>query len=245
MTLVPRLLAIAACACVLAGQTQSPGTVKVNPKDGLSYVWIPPGAFQIGCSQGDTQCFDPEIPPVKREISRGFWMGNTEVTQEAWQRVMGTNPSSHKGEKLPVENITWDDAAKYCGTVGMRLPTEAEWEYAARAATTAARYLADVNAVAWHGGNSQNKPHQVATKLPNAWGLYDMLGNVWEWVADWYGDHYLPVDLTDPRGPNDGTMRVRRGGAFDDAPRYARASFRSRQRPSYHFGNLGVRCAGN
>ncbi len=171
-------------------------------------------------------------------------MGRTEVTQEAWQRVMGSAPSSFKGPHRPVENVTWDDAGNYCKAVDMRLPTEAEWEYAARAGSTTGRY-GDLDAVAWHGGNSQRATHDVGLKQANAWGLYDMLGNVWEWVSDWFGDQYPPADQADPQGPAMGTVRVRRGGAFDDAPRYARASFRSSSRTSYRYNNLGVRCVGN
>ncbi|HTS27168.1 MAG TPA: formylglycine-generating enzyme family protein [Bryobacteraceae bacterium] len=242
-----------ATGVLLAGQTEPsartaamarPGTTKLNPKDGLTYVWIPPGTFGMGCSAGDAECFGPEGPAHQVTISRGFWMGQTEVTQEAWQRVMGTAPSNFKGDKRPVENITWDDAQHYCQAVGMRLPTEAEWEYAARAGSTASRY-SDVDSVAWHSGNSQAKTHEVALKQPNAWLLYDMLGNVWEWVSDWYADQYLPIDQTDPTGPGMGATRVRRGGSWDTPQRYSRASFRSSSRTSYRFSNLGVRCVGN
>jgi formylglycine-generating enzyme required for sulfatase activity len=228
----------------MTAQAQMPGAPKVNPKDGLTYVWIPPGKFQMGCSPGDNECFDPENSPWQVTISRGFWMGQTEVTQEAWQRVMGTAPSNFKGPKRPVENITWDDAGNYCKVVDMRLPTEAEWEYAARAGTSTSRY-GDTNSIAWHGGNSRNATHDVAGKQANAWGLYDMLGNVWEWVSDWFADQYPPADTADPQGPAMGTVRVRRGGSWDSAPRYARASFRSSSRTSYRYSNLGVRCVGN
>ena len=238
-------------SCILLSAQTEPvnpvlraGATKVNAKDGLTYVWIPPGTFQMGCSPGDTECFDPEKSPWRVAISKGFWMGQTEVTQEAWQRVMGKNPSTSKGAKLPVVEITWDDARSYCQAADMRLPTEAEWEYTARAGTTGSRY-GDLEAIAWHSGNSQRKTHETGEKQANAWGLYDMLGNVWEWVADWYADEYPPASASDPQGPASGTMRVRRGGAFDDSPRYARASFRSRSRTSYHYGNLGVRCVGN
>jgi formylglycine-generating enzyme required for sulfatase activity len=221
-----------------------PGTAKVNTKDGLTYVWIPPGKFQMGCSPGDTECFDPEKSPWQVTISKGFWMGQTEVTQEAYQRVMGKNPSTSKAPRLPVEEVTWDDAVSYCKAVDMRLPTEAEWEYAARAGTTGARY-GDLDVIAWQATNSQKKTHEVGGKQANAWGLYDILGNVWEWVSDWYTDDYPTAAQADPQGPADGTVRVRRGGAFDDSPRYARASFRSRGRTSYHYNNLGMRCVGN
>jgi formylglycine-generating enzyme required for sulfatase activity len=130
-------------------------------------------------------------------------MGETEVTQESYRRVMGKNPSRFKGPKLPVEQVTWNDARRYCRTVDMRLPTEAEWEYAARAGGTGSRY-GDVDAIAWHHGNSQRKTHEVGGKQPNPWGLYDMLGSVVELVADWFGP-YSKGSTTDPQGPPTGS----------------------------------------
>lgn len=138
----------------------------------------------MGCSQGDKECGDNEQPAHEVTITRGFWIGQTEVTQEAYQRVMnGQNPSRFKGARLPVETISWNDADAYCRAIGGRLPTEAEWEYAARAGSTDGRY-GDVDQIAWYGKNSGNKTHEVAGKAPNTWGLYDTLGNVWEWTAD-------------------------------------------------------------
>src|SRR4029079_17468029 len=107
------------------------------PKDGLKYVWIPKGTYQMGCSPGDDECMDREKPPHTVTISQGFWIGQTEVTQEAYRLVKGVNPSSFKGPNRPVDNLSWEDARSYCEAVGFRLPTEAEWEYAARAGTAA------------------------------------------------------------------------------------------------------------
>ncbi len=219
------------------------GATKVNAKDGLTYVWIPPGTFQMGCSPGDTECDSDEKPPHKVTITKGFWLGQTEVTQEAWQRVMRTDPSNFKGAKLPVENITWNDAKSYCQAAGMRLPTEAEWEYAARAGSTASRY-GNLDGIAWYSANSGSKTHDVGGKQANAWGLQDMLGNVWEWVADWYAN-YPPGDATDPQGPASGTERALRGGSWVDGARVARVSFRLRVEPAYHAVNFGFRCGGN
>jgi len=221
-----------------------PGAVRVNPKDGLTYVWIPPGTFQMGCSPGDGDCSVQEKPPHQVTITKGFWMGQTEVTQEAYRRVMGTNPSFDEGPKLPVESINWSDAKSYCEAVGMRLPTEAEWEYSARAGSTESRY-GDLDAVAWYNGNSPGRPQEVGGKQANAWGLHDMLGNVREWVADWYSDHYAPGNATDPVGQNNGTHRVNRGGSRFDAPKGVRASDRFRGDPEGHGPLNGVRCAGN
>ena len=198
----------------------SQGKTKVNPRDGLTYVWIPPGTFQMGCSPGDDQCDSDEKPAHTVAITKGFWMGQTEVTQAAYQRVMGRNPSFRHGDRLPAEGVTWDEANAYCGAVGMRLPTEAEWEYAARAGSTASRH-GDVDAVAWHDGNSGQQTHEVGQKGPNAWKLYDMLGNVWEWVADWYDLSYSSQSPSqDPQGPSSGENRALRGSAWGGiAPR--------------------------
>ena len=216
----------------------------VNPKDGLTYIWIKPGKFMMGCSPGDQQCFPSEKPPHEVEITRGFWMGQTDVTQAAYRKVTGQSPSDFKGGLRPVEQVTWTEASDYCQAVGLRLPTEAQWEYAARAGTTTSMY-GELDQIAWYDKNSGLSTHDVKTKLPNAWGLYDMLGNVWEWVADWYDEsYYNKSPARDPSGPTAGTQRVLRGGSWDVDPQVVRASYRSWVEPGYRVNNFGFRCAG-
>ena len=219
----------------------SAGTVKLNTKDGLNYVWIPPGTFTMGCSPGDKECYRNESPAHQVTITKGFWMGQTPVTQEACQRVRGRNPNDFKGPGLPVDSIRWRDAKQYCEAVGMRLPSEAEWEYAARAGTTGARY-GDLNAIAWYGGR---RTHPVGTKQPNAWGLYDMLGNVEQWTADWYGETYYDQRVArDPQGPAGGDNRTLRGGSWSSVPRGLRVSVRSWANPGDRYDGTGFRCVG-
>jgi formylglycine-generating enzyme required for sulfatase activity len=217
------------------------GATMVNPKDGLTYVWIPPGTFQMGSSPGDSECSEDEQPAHEVTIARGYWMGQTVVTQDAYVRVMGRNLSYFSGEQLPVENVNWKEAQEYCEAVGMRLPTEAEWEYAARAGTTGSRY-GEIDRIAWYKGNSGKQTHPVAEKEPNAWGLYDMLGNIWEWVSDWRAN-YQAGSQRDPAGPASGEYRVLRGGSFYDYPPSVRAPCRSRLAPELRHGVIGLRCA--
>jgi formylglycine-generating enzyme required for sulfatase activity len=224
----------------------SPGTPKVNLKDSQTYVWIPPGSFAMGCSEEDADCFPIEKPSHEVTIAKGFWMGNTEVTQEAFEHVMGTNPSYFKGAQLPVEQVAWFEAEDYCGRVGLRLPTEAEWEYGARAGSTGSRY-GDLSGVAWFFGHSGSKTHEVGRKLRNNWGLYDMLGNVYEWVGDWYGYKYSAATQTDPVARTEGSShnRVARGGSwYDGVPKVVRVSFRGGAAPEKRSNYIGFRCAG-
>jgi TonB family protein len=200
-----------------------------NAKDGQTYVWIPPGNFMMGCSQDDTECNDSEKPAHAAGIAKGFWLGRTEVTQAAYQHVTGGNPSRNRGDQLPVESVTWNDAVNYCTAAGGRLPTEAEWEYAARAGAAGARY-GELEAIAWYSGNSGGTTHPVALKQANAFGLYDMLGNVWEWVEDAY-----------PGNPS----RMLKGGAPFMDVRNVRASSRFWVAPSSATGGRGFRCAMN
>jgi serine/threonine protein kinase len=220
----------------------SPRAPALNPKDGQYYLWIPPGTFTMGCS-GDGECEDDEKPVHEVTITKGFWIGQTEATQEAYQKMTGHNPSRFKGAKLPVENITWDQAQAFCRAVGMRLPSEAEWEYAARAGSRANRYGV-LNQIAWYRGNSGSETHEVGMKLPNVWGLQDMLGNAMEWVADWSAP-YSVGGFTDPRGPASGRARVQRGGAMNTVQGRVRLSARFRQPPESLFNVTGVRCVGN
>ncbi len=226
-----------AAAAVAAGRA---GATKVNPKDGLSYVWIPPGTFMMGCSPGDTQCSSDEKPAHQVTITRGFWFGQTPVTQQAYQRVTGQNPSRFKGADLPVETVNWDEAKAYCAAVGGRLPTEAEWEYAARAGSTGARY-GNLDKIAWYSENSGGKTHEVGQKLANAFGLYDMLGNVWQWVADWSGE-YQPGAQADPSGAESGPAP--RGGSWDSWEEEMRVSYRLRVDPDVRNNGIGLRCVG-
>src|ERR1039458_8387278 len=176
-------------------------------------------------------------------ITKGFWLGQTEVTQAPYQRVVGTNSSYFKGADLPVEEFSWDQAQAYCQAIGGRLPTEAEGNMrrgreACRAGTAIS------TASRGYYGNSGGHTHDVAQKEANAWGLYDMLGNVWEWTADWYGG-YAPGSAVDPAGPVSGQSRALRGGAWNNGPRYARVSYRSRLEPGNRKNNIGLRCAGD
>jgi formylglycine-generating enzyme required for sulfatase activity len=199
-----------------------------NLKDGLKYVLIPAGRFIMGCSPGDTECEGVEEPSSAEQIANGFWLGQTEVTQVAWKKVNGGgNPSHFKGDQLPVESVDWNQASAYCNAIGGRLPTEKEWEYAARAGTTGRRYGA-IDAIAWYSANSGEMTHPVALKQANALGLYDMLGNVWEWTADNY----------------DAEHRVLRGGSWVSDARNVRVSLRGRYEPTQRYTDMGFRCVG-
>ena len=221
---------IAGAAAMLLSAQQ-----KMNSKDGLTYVWIPPGKFQMGCSPGDAACDDNERPVHEVTIVRGFWLGQTPVTQQAYQRVVGKNPSGHAGPNLPVEYVDWSEAQAYCVAIGGRLPTEAEWEYAARAGSTGARY-GNLDEIAWYAANSGGQSHEVAQKPANAFGLYDMLGNVWQWVADWFGPY--------PSVAAAGQLKENRGGSWGTAVNMVRASYRGFVEPTHRGGKLGLRCVG-
>ena len=177
---------------------------------GMEFVWVPAGEFRMGSTSAES--YDDERPLTRVRISRGFYLGKYEVTQDQWQGVMRTNISEFSGcGQCPVERVSWDDAQEFIGRLNAqaggnryRLPTEAEWEYAARAGTGGDRY-GELDAIAWCGNdNSGSRTHPVGQKAPNAWGLYDMLGNVWEWVEDRYGG-YPGGSVMDPRGPGSGS----------------------------------------
>jgi len=229
--------------------TPRPGEVRTNSQDGQPYVWIPPGSFQMGCSPSDSECDADEKPPHPVTIARGFWMGQTPVTVGAYKkfakatgRSLPSAPSFPQDDTHPVVNVDWEDAKAYCTWAGGRLPTEAEWEYAARSGSTAAR-LGELDQIAWYAGNSGGHTHPVATKAPNQWGLYDVLGNVWEWCADWFDpEWYQKREEKDPSGPPKGELRVLRGGSWDLVPRVVRVSFRGWSQPVYRFGGIGFRC---
>jgi len=220
-----------------------PINLKTNSKDDLKYVWIAPGKFVMGCSGDYPDCPGDAKPAHEVTITKGFWLGQTEVTQAAYEKVIGKNPSFFRGRSLPVESTTWQDTQNYCTSAGGRLPTEAEWEYAARAGTTEPRY-GDLNKIAWYRGNSALKTHEVGTLQPNPWGLYDMLGNVWEWTADRYdGDYYKSSPGINPLGPLSGNLpRVLRGGSWDNEVAYFGPSYRSKGGPAYRDGVFGFRC---
>ena len=180
---------------------------------GMEFVRIPAGSFMMGCSTGDTQCKPDENPRHRVQISRAFEIGKYEVTQAQWLATMQTNPSGNKGDTRPVETVSKLEAQDFIARLNAkndgykyRLPTEAEWEYAARAGTDAAN-SDPLDQVAWYAGNSEDETHPVGQKKPNAWGLYDMLGNVREWVSDFYdGNFYNNSPPLDPTGPPPGAI---------------------------------------
>ena len=180
-------------------------------------------------------------------LTKGFWIGETEVTQAQWESVMGNNPSSFKGTDRPVEQVSWNDCQKFIRKVnvalkgGIRLPTEAEWEYACRAGTSGDYGgTGNLEEMGWYSKNSGETTHPVAQKKPNAWGLYDMHGNVWEWCADWHGD-YPSGEVTDPTGPRSGSYRVSRGGSWQVFFSDCRSAYRSGWGPDNRNNFIGFR----
>jgi formylglycine-generating enzyme required for sulfatase activity len=222
-------------------------TTWVNPKDGQKYVWIVPGSFRMGCSASDSECKDNEKPAHRVEIPTGFWLGQTEVTNEAHRRVAPSKASGEKEEpSLPVRGLSWPEAKAYCIATGGRLPTEAEWEYAARGGSSEPYYGVPYR-IAWYANNSGGVPHPVGMKEPNAFGLYDVLGNVSEWVLDRYYNKYdLEADATGPHidQPLSGnSSAIVRGGFWDAELAGIRVSHRAEQLNDQHVETAGVRCA--
>ena len=218
---------------------------------GMEFVLIPAGTFTMGSPDSDAEAYDDEKPVHRVTISQPFYLGKYPVTQAQWEAVMGNNPSRFNGNPThPVENVSWDDVHTFLHKLNERegggnygLPTEAQWEYACRAGTKTPRYHPDVNAISWNQGNSGYRPQPVGQKLPNAWGLYDMLGNVVEWCLDGRRD-YTADAVIDPIGQSHaGAVRVLRGGSWFVSARHVRAAARHWILPAYRFDYLGFRCA--
>jgi formylglycine-generating enzyme required for sulfatase activity len=241
----------------------------------FEFAKIKPGEYMMGCSNGDPDCLADEQPAHRVRITKAFEIGKYEVTQSQWQSVIGTSPAHFKGPDRPVESVSWNDVQQFLARLNQqhdgyryRLPTEAEWEYAARAGTTARYYAPSLDAIAWYGDNSGEKiidskaiweadranyvkrigenrdeTHSVGLKQPNAWGLYDMEGNVLEWVQDWYADqYYRSSPAADPPGPANGQFRVVRGGSWSYNAVFARVSHRALVEPSSSNLLIGFRC---
>ncbi len=216
----------------------------------LAMIWVGPGTFMMSSTFGAGD--DTEVT-----LTRGYWLGRTEVTQAQWQALMDyvPLPSVFKGSERPVENVAWGIVAIFCDKLTAReraagrlpdgylytLPTEAQWEYACRAGT-AGIYAGDIDAMAWHGANSDAETHAVAQKLPNAWGFHDMHGNVQEWCADWYAG-YPGGKVNDPTGAKLGQFRVKRGGSWAGNAETCRSALRSWVKPSLASRGDGFRLA--
>ena len=239
------ILALLPIALLFGCDRQSPEQKPV-PKSqllttacGMQMVSVPGGQFTMGSDDGPI-----DVKPAHPVKVDGFLMDQHEVTQEVYQKVMGTNPSRRKNPRNPVEQVTWSAAVKFCNARsiqeglqpcyntnnwtcdftanGYRLPTEAEWEYACRAGSTTRYFFGEsadqLKSFGWFEGNAQSTPHSVGQRRPNAWGLYDMAGNVWEWCNDFYGvKYYRSSPAENPRGPSEGEKRVLRGGAWSSS----------------------------
>ena len=219
-----------------AGETKTIGNIEM--------VNLPGGTFEMGSNE----LIDEK--PLHKVTVDDFWIGKYEVTQKQYEEIMGANPGYFKGDNLPVELVSWNDAVEFCKkfsekyNVKARLPYEAEWEYACRGGTSTKYYWGnEVNGdFCWYSGNSDSNTHEVGSKKPNAFGLYDMSGNVSEWCSDWYGEsYYKSSPLKNPTGALGGRDRVLRGGFIYDKSNHLRSSFRFRHNPGYSSTSSGFR----
>jgi formylglycine-generating enzyme required for sulfatase activity len=256
INLLWRIAVLAAFLLILTPGESFAAEKNYSNSIGMEFILIPAGSFTMGADK-NFKAYDDETPLHRVRISRPFYLGKYEVTQAQWTAVMGNNPSKFKGQNNPVEQVSWDDAQIFIeqlnaqeGHNRYRLPTEAEWEYAARAGTTGAYSFGDdaasLGEYGWYEDNSGWEAHPVGQKQPNAWGLYDMHGNVWEWVEDWYGEsYYRNSPLTDPAGPSSAGSyhRVFRGGAWYSNVRHCRSAMRYDIPSGLSYGTLGFRLA--
>jgi len=252
--------------CVLFAQAESADESNTHPKQnrtiadlGIECVYIQAGTFQMGSAESGP---DDEKPVHQVKINRDFWMSTCEITQAQWLALMGTDPSKYKGDKLPVEMVSWQDVNEFCRKLTererktsrlpdgyvYRLPTEAEWEYAARGGNNSKGFMFpgsnDPEEVAWHHPGSMDQTHPVRTKIPNELGLYDMAGNVWEWCLDFYAPGYYsksPKENPLNNDYGDKTYRVCRGGSWGLYPTHCRSSNRGGGTPAGRFYSYGFR----
>jgi formylglycine-generating enzyme required for sulfatase activity len=239
----------------------------------LEFVLIPPGEFLMGSTPEEQTRFLEEAqvsggwwarslipfegPQHRVQLSHPFYLGKCEVTQAQWEAVASDNPSKFKALQNPVDSVSWleiqpvlTNLNRACDVLGMKfvLPAEAQWEYACRAGTTTpwhcAANEASLHEFSWFAANSGRMTKPVGEKLPNAWGLYDMHGNVWEWCADWHSeDYYAQSPQNDPRGPTTGLKRVARGGSKSPGAWNCRSASRGRNTPDDHRDTHGLRMA--
>ena len=266
---MPRQVSIYLLSLVIFGMIQLGCQVLAQPPKeitnsiGMKLVLVPKGTFMMGSPESDVNRQKNETQH-EVTISKDYYLGLYEVTQAQYERVMGKNPSRFHGAivgnenaDLPVENVSWDDAVEFCKKLSdlpeekkvgrvYRLPTEAQWEYACRAGSKTAYSFGEssqsVGDYAWFNENSNEQTHPMGQKKPNAWGLYDMPGNVFEWCSDWYSE-YPKGPVSDPTGPKEGSGRVIRGGSWSSGAALCRSAFRIWVVPSLRYGFLGLRVA--
>lgn len=231
-----------------------PNSLTIHLKKGINIelIKVEAASFTMGATSAKEKPDANEKPAHEVSLSQNYYIGKYEVTQEVWKTVMGNNPSKFKGTNLPVEMVSWKDCQKFIAKLnrmtGMqfRLPTEAEWEYAARGGNKSKGYQYsgsdNLTEVAWYDENSGKRTHPVGTKKANELGIYDMSGNVMEWCQDWFG-FYTGSPQKDPTGPYTGTFRTNRGGCWYSYPWYCRSSSRNKQSPYDSYFNLGLRLA--
>ena len=254
--LLPRIFLPAVCVLLFLlakiGSAEATVAKKIKNTIGMELVLIHAGEFQMGSDNG----LDREKLVHTVKITKPFYLSATEVTQAQYEAVTGEKPSKFKGKDLPVEKVTWEEAVEFCKKLSAnenktyRLPTEAEWEYACRAGTKTTYCFGDIEKdlddYAWFGDNAYDKGEKYAQpvggKKPNAWGLFDMHGNVFEWCHDLYGE-YPTGTATDPTGPTRGEFRVFRGGSWVSLARYCRTANRYRYWRRIRFPGLGFRLA--
>jgi formylglycine-generating enzyme required for sulfatase activity len=222
----------------------------------VDFVYIQPGEFMMGSPPGEQDRHGDEGPLRSVQITKGFYLGKYELTQVQWMAVMEQNPSVYDDfddwQMHPVDNVSWNDCHAFIDRLNgleigtFRMPTEAEWEYACRAGATTRFYWGDdpngteAHQYAWAFSRAEARSHPVGLKKPNAWGLYDMSGNVWEWCSDWRGP-YEVLDTKDPTGHPEGTKKIYRGGSWFNKPSTLRSANRNGHEPDIRGSNAGLR----